>query len=103
MYERVFLLRPVVAMPPGGPWEPCMRRWALVMPRGGGGMVGHYKNTMTEAWFDVNLHMFLPFPYAGMDFQGDLGMGPLCGYEWGLTCTFFFFLHLFEYICAYVL
>ena len=27
MYERVVLLRPVVVVPPKGPWEPCMRRW----------------------------------------------------------------------------
>lgn len=35
MYERVVLLRPVVAVPLGGPREPRMRRWAPVMPRGG--------------------------------------------------------------------
>lgn len=49
MYERVVLLRPVVAVPIGGPREPRMRRWAPVMPHGGGGMVGHYWNDMTEA------------------------------------------------------
>ena len=55
MYERVVLLRPVVVVPPVGPREPYMRRWALVMPLGDGGMVGRYWNAMTEAWFEANL------------------------------------------------
>ena len=49
MYERVVLLRPVVEVPPRGPWELCMRRWAPVMSRGSAGMVGRYWNTMIEA------------------------------------------------------
>ena len=39
IYERVVLQRLVVAVPIGGP---RMRRWAPVMPRGGGGRVGRY-------------------------------------------------------------
>ena len=54
MYERVMLLRPVVAVPIGGLREPRLRRWALVMPRGGGGRVGRYWNDTTEAWFKAN-------------------------------------------------
>ena len=54
MYERVVLLRPVVAVPIGGPWEPRMRRWAVVMPRGSGSMVESYWNATTEAWFEAN-------------------------------------------------
>ena len=46
-YDRVVLLRPVVVMLLGGPQEPCMRRWASVMPCGGGGMVGYYWNATT--------------------------------------------------------
>ena len=49
MYERVMLMRPVVPVPIWGPREPCMRRWASVMPRGGGGRVGRYWNHATEA------------------------------------------------------
>ena len=49
MYERVVLLRPVVVVPIKGPREPRMRRWALVMPQGGGGMVENYWNAMIEA------------------------------------------------------
>ena len=49
MYERVVLLRPVVAVPIGGPREPRMRRWAPVMLRGGGGVVGHYWNEMKQS------------------------------------------------------
>ena len=54
MYERVVLLRLVVDVPIGGPRELRMRRWAPVMPRGGGGMVVRYWNNMTEAWFEAN-------------------------------------------------
>ena len=54
MYERVMLLRPVVAVPIGGPRDPHMRRWAPVMPRGSGAMVGHYWNNVMEAWFEAN-------------------------------------------------
>ena len=85
MYERVVLLRPVVAVPHGGPREPHMSRWALVMPRGGGCMVGRYWNATTEAWFKVNPEMFFPFPYAGMDFRGDADMHLPFGYAWGPT------------------
>ena len=54
MYERVVLLRPIVAVPIGGSQEPRMRRGAPVMPRGSGGMVGCYWNDTTEAWFEAN-------------------------------------------------
>ena len=77
------LLRPVVAVPIGGLWEPRMRRWAPVMPRGDGGVVGHYWNDTIEAWFEANLQMFLPYPYAGMDFEGDPDIGLPFGYVWG--------------------
>ena len=85
------LLRPVVAVPPGGPLEPRMRRWEAVMPRGGGGMVGHYWNTTTEAWFEVNPQMFLSFPYVGMDFRGDLDIGLSPGFSYGPKGTLFMF------------
>ena len=49
MYERVVLLRPMVVVPIGGPREPRMRRWAPVMLRGDGGMVGSYWNATKEA------------------------------------------------------
>ena len=49
MYERVVLLRLVVAMPIGGAREPRMSRWAPVMPWGGDGMVGSYWNATIEA------------------------------------------------------
>lgn len=55
------------------------------MPWGGGGMVGRYWNATAEAWFEANPQMFLPYPYAGMDFQGDLDMGLSFGYVWGPT------------------
>lgn len=83
MYERVVLLRPVVAVPIGGPREPRMRRWASVMPCGGGGMVGRYWNDTMEVWFEANLQVFFPYPYTGMDFQGDLDIGLPFDYVWG--------------------
>ena len=69
-------------MPIGGPREPRMRRWAPVIPRGGGGMVSHYWNNTMEAWFEANLHIFFPYPYAGMDFQVDPDIGLPFGYVW---------------------
>ena len=83
MYERVMLLRPMVVVPIGGPTEPRIRRWALVMPPGDGGMVGRYWNDTTEAKFEANPQMFFPYLYAGMDFQGDPDIGLPFGYVWG--------------------
>ena len=57
-----------------------MRKWASVMPRGGGGRVGHYWNITIEAWLESNPYIFLPFPYVGMDFRGDPDMGIPIGY-----------------------
>ena len=54
MYERVVLLRPVMAVPIGGTREPRMRRWAPMMRCDGGGMVGRYWNDTMEAWFEAN-------------------------------------------------
>lgn len=57
----------MVVVPAGGPWESHMRRWAPMMPQGGGGRVGRYWNATTEAWFEANPQMFLPFTYVWMD------------------------------------
>ena len=103
MYERVVLLWPVVVMPIGEPWELGMRRWAPVMLQGGGGMVGRSWNATTKAWFEANPHMFLPYLYARMDFQGEPDMGLPFGYVWGpVGMLYMFFLHLFEYVCTYM-
>lgn len=51
MYERVVLVRPVVPVPIGGLRELRMKRWAPMMPCGGGGKVGCYWNDTMEAWF----------------------------------------------------
>ena len=96
------MLRLAVAVTPGGPPKPHKRRWAPVMPREGGGVVGHYWNAVTKAWFEVNPQMFLPFQYAEMDFRGDPEMGLPPGYAWGPAGMFLCFKHLFEYICFYV-
>ena len=73
-----------------------------MMLRGGGGRVGSYWNATTEAWFEANPQMFLPFPYAGMDFQGDLDMGLPTRYAWGPAGMSLCFFHLLEYLCLYV-
>ena len=82
MCEWVVLLIPMVVVPTRGPQEPCMRMWAPVMPRNGGGRVGHYWNATIEAWFEANPQMFLSFPYVGMNFHGDPNMGLIVGYAW---------------------
>ena len=46
--------------------------------------------------------MFLPFPYAGMEFRGDPEMGLPTRYTWGPLGTPLRFLHLFEYLFLYV-
>ena len=67
------------------------------MPQGGGGMVHHYLNDMTKAWFEANPQMFFPYPYAGMDFQGDPDIGLPFGYVWGpaTMCYIFAFTQVF--------
>ena len=55
-----------------------------------------------KAWIEVNPQMFLPFPYAGMDFRGDPNMGLPLVMLGGQQVHFLCFLHLYEYVCAYV-
>lgn len=72
------------------------------MPQGSGGRVGHYWNTTKEPWFEANPQIFLPFPYATMEFQGDQDMGLPAGYAFGQPRMSFCFLHLLYYLCLYV-
>ena len=74
------------------------------MPRGGGGMVGSYWNVTTESWFEPKPQMFLPFPYAGMDFCGNPKTGLPPGYVWGLVVYLYVFcisLSIYVYKCIY--
>ena len=62
-----------------------------MMPRSGGSMVGSYWNDTMEAWFEANMQMFRPYPYAGMDFQGDPDIGLPFGYVWGPAGMCYFY------------
>ena len=46
--------------------------------------------------------MFFPYPYMGMDFQGDPDIGLPFGYVWGPAGMCYILLHLFESLCTYV-
>ena len=67
-------------------------------------MVEHYWNATTEACFEANPQMFLPFPYAGMDFCGNPKTGLPPGYVWGLVVCLYFiciYLSIYVYKCIY--
>ena len=60
-----------------------MKSWAPVMSHDDGGLVGRYWNDTTKAQFEANPKMIFPYPYMGMDFQGDPDIGLPFGYVWG--------------------
>jgi hypothetical protein len=72
--ERVPVLRPRVVLEVPGVQEPCLRRWSEILVRHGGGEGGHYFTEEEALIWRQTSQFILQFPYAGVDFRGDLDM-----------------------------
>jgi hypothetical protein len=87
--ERVPMLRLRVLLEVPGVRELCLRRWAQILVRHGGGEGGHYfTEEAAQIWRQMP-QFILQFPYAGVDFRGDPDMVLPPGEVWdhrGMLC-----------------
>ena len=72
--ERVPMLRLRVLLEAPGVQDPRLRRWSQIFVRHGGGEGGHYFLAQTTQIWRQMPQVILQFPYAGVDFRGDLDM-----------------------------
>ncbi len=73
--ERIPLLAPQVAIEQGGPRDPCMLKWVILMAhhRGGEGPMIWY-TLDSFGWLKNKIIMIGDFPNECMNYTGDLDM-----------------------------
>ena len=73
-FERVLGLSPRVDIPPHGVRDPAQRRWETIMRRLGGGRLANPYPMDFFPWWWWQIIAIDDYPYAGIDFRGDLDM-----------------------------
>jgi hypothetical protein len=72
--ERVPILSPRVLLEAPGVREPRLQWWSEILVLHGGGKGGHYFTVEAAQIWRQMPQVILQFPYAGVDFRGDLDM-----------------------------
>jgi hypothetical protein len=68
------MLHPRILLGNPGAREPRLRQWLIILVLHGGGEGGHFFTAEAEQVWRQMLQVILQYPYAGVDFQGDLDM-----------------------------
>ena len=82
-FDHVPILSPRVDVPLHGVQDPAQRRWADAMRRLRGGRVSNPYPTNFFPWWRRQIVAIDDYPYAGIDFQGDLDMSLPPGSAYG--------------------
>ena len=73
-----------------------MQRWVDLMARHAGQSQVSFSNTFFE-WFNRQEMVFSGYPYAGMDFRGDLDLVLTAGEQWGVIGKFFDHISIYRF------
>ena len=83
-FERVPALSPAIPLPVRSPCQPRLSRWEdIFLRQGGGDSVHSVYDDDFYTWWERQLPALEQFPYAGMDFRGDLDLVLPPGGAWG--------------------
>jgi hypothetical protein len=100
-FERVSGLGPRVDIILHGPCDPSMAQWTEVMRQLGGGRLPTPYNDDFFFWWRRQVIALEDYPYAGIEFRGDLNMPLPPGSAYGDTGmqNFFEYFKFFLYFC----
>ena len=95
--EKIPLMQPqYVSLGLPTPTEPRMQIWVDLMPRHDGQSQVFFSDTFFE-WFNRQEMVFSEYPYAGMDFWGDLNLVLPAGKQWGVIGKFFYHISIYHF------
>ena len=105
-FERLQGLSPRFQIPPHGLRDPAQTRWAVVMRQLGGGRVATPYPLDFYHWWQRQIMSIDDYPYAGIDFCGDLDMPLPPGIAYGdigkESQTHFLSFELFNFFCVFL-